>query len=480
MSRYAVTSSGGPLSEDEVENELMGDAFSLRVTGDGVCLLELAPDAHVDDVVASMITRGIERLIGDDTCGLVLDLAKVPSVSLTARKLTVKLTSAPWLYAMAIVGESNVAVGAVDMLVRSTSVTIPVRLFSRVEDALTWVQDPALRTIKAPVRTSDLSWRDNGGLLLTEDEILAKKADLGEIALDAVNMGAWYWNLQTGHVDRDDRALSLMGLTRAEMPVTLDESLTVIVAEDRELFLEAANRAIRNKTDLEVTLRIHHPAGGIRYFGVRGRIFYDSGGEPEVAIGVLWDRTSEAPPLESERNRALETANAELRRLNIILEKSATTDGLTGVLNRQAILEVLDREIERSKRYQSPLTVAVVDLDELKPINDTHGHLTGDAVLRAVAMTLVDQARRSDAVGRYGGDEFLVVLPNTTLEQASPLSDRIREALRSGQFQDVPQGVEVRCSIGFAQGTEATSPRDLVARADEAMYEQKRSGGRGR
>jgi diguanylate cyclase (GGDEF)-like protein len=166
---------------------------------------------------------------------------------------------------------------------------------------------------------------------------------------------------------------------------------------------------------------------------------------------------------------------------NARLFESATYEGLTGLLRREAILEQLDRELARALRYGRPLTIAMADLDHFKAINDRHGHLAGDALLRRVAQVLAAGLRGTDWIGRYGGEEFLLVLPETDMAGGAAVAEKIR-ALVQGTWVETENGEAFRAtlSIGLASlaGLGMTG-RDLVAAADRSLYAAK-DGGRNR
>jgi diguanylate cyclase (GGDEF)-like protein len=169
---------------------------------------------------------------------------------------------------------------------------------------------------------------------------------------------------------------------------------------------------------------------------------------------------------------------------NARLFESATYEGLTGLLRREAILEQLDRELDRALRYGRPLTIAMADLDHFKSINDRHGHLSGDSLLRHMAQVIAGGLRSTDWIGRYGGEEFLLVLPETGMEGAAGVAEKIRH-----QVQGTPVPMEdgtperVTVSIGLAALSDVAAPgqgkvlgRDLIAVADRSLYEAKNAG----
>ncbi|MEM6455674.1 MAG: diguanylate cyclase [Acidobacteriota bacterium] len=168
---------------------------------------------------------------------------------------------------------------------------------------------------------------------------------------------------------------------------------------------------------------------------------------------------------------------------NVRLFTSATYEGLTGQLRREAILSYLEKETQRALRHDRPLAVAVADLDHFKSINDRYGHLTGDAVLKDVAEALSGALRANDALGRYGGEEFLLVFPETDLQAAIMLADKLRLRV-AGLRVPLEDGgtLQVRCSIGVSSlasltaAEEDNAPRALIGKADEALYRAKENG----
>lgn len=186
----------------------------------------------------------------------------------------------------------------------------------------------------------------------------------------------------------------------------------------------------------------------------------------------------------AELNEALKRAHDELRIAHRALEVRASRDGLTGLANRDAILDVLDTLCARSAREGRPIAVMVVDVDGFKPINDSLGHLAGDVVLRAVAERLERAARASDTVGRFGGDEFLIVMYPCDAASAHATAERIRAAVCDAAIDLTGEGGGA-CRVGLSAGVfvgTATAPSDartFLRRADAALYEAK-DAGRGR
>jgi two-component system cell cycle response regulator len=177
-----------------------------------------------------------------------------------------------------------------------------------------------------------------------------------------------------------------------------------------------------------------------------------------------------------KRAQALESTRADNRRL----EALATTDPLTKLLNRRALLERLSREVDRAKRYESKLTLLLLDIDHFKRINDERGHLVGDGVLRQIGGLIEASVRTVDIAARYGGEEFVLILPETSQDGGIIFAERIRESIERYPFDaSSDEPLHLTASIGVATfpSPRVESTDDLFARADEALYRAK-SGGR--
>ncbi len=169
-------------------------------------------------------------------------------------------------------------------------------------------------------------------------------------------------------------------------------------------------------------------------------------------------------------------AAGEIRRLNQRLERLATSDHLTGLWNRFRIDEAIDHEVSMAERYDRPFALVMFDIDHFKHFNDNWGHEAGDEVLVEVAQTVSTQLRDTDHVGRWGGEEFIVLATNTALEGASNLAERLRAAISNLDIRDYGR---VTASFGVAEHQQGEQGRDLVKRADLALYAAK-EGGRNR
>lgn len=157
----------------------------------------------------------------------------------------------------------------------------------------------------------------------------------------------------------------------------------------------------------------------------------------------------------------------------------AITDELTGVYNRRAFQKVLDRELRRSKRYQKPLSLIMLDVDGFKAINDTHGHQAGDSVLKILASQLQSSIREIDFLARYGGDEFAVILPETKAEEAAILAERLKKTISNHPVNIDSAYYTITVSTGVADITSEIigNEHTLVSKADKVLYRDKAQGG---
>ena len=199
----------------------------------------------------------------------------------------------------------------------------------------------------------------------------------------------------------------------------------------------------------------------------------------EMRTRSLKRRRDELERLVVERTAQLEIENQGLLRAREALQFQAAHDSLTGLWSRSAILDQLARELERATRQRTVLSVIVGDLDHFKVINDTYGHLCGDYVLRETAHRLVGLMRGYDAVGRYGGEEFLLVLPGYDAAKNPARSHELVEVLAARPFDWNGTEINVTCSFGVTvtqPWLDHTTIDDLIRRADKALYEAKRNG----
>jgi diguanylate cyclase (GGDEF)-like protein len=239
----------------------------------------------------------------------------------------------------------------------------------------------------------------------------------------------------------------------------------------------AAARRIDDLADVEdIPLAGHGPDGVRSWLGVPLMMY---GG----AEGVIAVQSSRPGAFREDHQRLLESLGLQIAAAlqNAHLYELAMVDGLTGLFMRRYFDARIEEEIERSKRYGTPFSVVMMDVDDFKKLNDTHGHLIGDRVLRSIANTVKAQLRGVDTAARYGGEEVAVILPRSDLMAAYNVGERIRAAIAESRITtdgDEPQVLSVTASLGIASFPEskAANAVDLLDRADRALYRAKKTG----
>jgi diguanylate cyclase (GGDEF)-like protein len=168
----------------------------------------------------------------------------------------------------------------------------------------------------------------------------------------------------------------------------------------------------------------------------------------------------------------------DLRRSNELLLELSNTDHLTGLFNRRYLMEALEKEFQRSLRKGGPLSLIMLDIDHFKAVNDTYGHLQGDVVLQRVALQLQKELRSYDIASRYGGEEFVAVLPDATLKEALFVAERVRQSVLETGFNGVLSPLSITVSLGVASfpTPDCTTVDHFIKLADDALYRAKANG----
>jgi diguanylate cyclase (GGDEF)-like protein/PAS domain S-box-containing protein len=239
-----------------------------------------------------------------------------------------------------------------------------------------------------------------------------------------------------------------LGYTAADM--SGKALLAITHAEDHVRATEEALRVFTGAASASLETRVVDKAGNWHW--IRTSSAFDA------VEGLVYSRSTDV----TERKQIAAEREALLGEVEML----ARSDALTGLPNRRALDDYLPREMARTLRAGSDLCLAIVDIDRFKTYNDTHGHLAGDEVLRQCAVAWDSQLRGADTIVRFGGEEFLVVLPDCGIADATEIVDRLREATPFGQT----------CSAGLALWRAGETVDDLIARADRALYEAKAAG----
>lgn len=297
-------------------------------------------------------------------------------------------------------------------------------------------------------------------------ELLAQQEENETLSYGwAGNLGHWYMDVPTGHVVFNKAKTEALGYSMSELDQDIHYSFFTdkLHKEDHDKAMQSMLHAFKDPQNIyEVEYRIQHKDGSYRWFYDRGKVTqWSDDHRPLLVSGIVFDIT--------DRKNEEELLTFE----NLRLEQENTTDYLTQIFNRRYVLEELQYRLNAHLTKTHKLSVIMLDIDDFKLINDTFGHLVGDKVLFQVAQIIQDTIRGFDIVGRFGGEEFLVVLPNTELSKAHHVAQRIIELVRHHDF-----GVDrqVTISAGVSAYLKDDTLESLIDRADQRLYKAKKVG----
>jgi diguanylate cyclase (GGDEF)-like protein/PAS domain S-box-containing protein len=277
------------------------------------------------------------------------------------------------------------------------------------------------------------------------------------------NLGHWYWNIKTNEVTFNPLKVTTLGYDKSEIPEHVNYQFFTdkLHPEDYQKVMDAMRDHLYGKADVyEVEYRIKAKDGTFKWYYDRGRITQYDNGKPAFLAGIVFDITEK------------KETQLELEYKNRILSEISSIDGLTKIGNHRTLIEHLKAEIAEANRTSSPLSIAIFDIDDFKKVNDSKGHVYGDQVLVDVASIIKKSIRCTDFAGRYGGEEFMVIFPNTTLSVASRISERIRQAVEDYNFVN---GLRITISGGVSQYNNEKIT-EFVHSADTKLYSAKRNG----
>ncbi|MGB8713053.1 MAG: diguanylate cyclase [Onishia taeanensis] len=303
-----------------------------------------------------------------------------------------------------------------------------------------------------------------------------------ELALEASGLDLWENDLSTGEVVFGlTKVFADLGYETYETATYVADIFKLVHPDDVSAVTQAVDDHISGITERYYSeFRIRAKRGAWVWYANYGKIVENDGSMTRFT-GVCFN-LDEKKHQEQELqalNERLTEQNMLLERMNAELHMLATYDSMTGLYNRRHLINVGEREIRRAQRFEHPLALMIIDIDFFKRVNDTWGHIAGDQVIRAVADCCLQQTREQvDTVGRIGGEEFAVVLPETTLHNTLALAERLRERIATSRIPLIDgQTISVTVSIGAAELQPAfTSLNDLMMYADRALYRAKRAG----
>lgn len=294
---------------------------------------------------------------------------------------------------------------------------------------------------------------------------ISENVRLLQLAESVANVGHWRLDILTETVTWSDQVFRIHGLTHDQPPAYAD-AINAYHPDDRAFVSSIIERAITDHQGFEFRARIITPDGEIRHVLSRGEFDGTFNDRPITLFGVIQDITAQVAH-EDDLRAAGQRAARAAEEAQILAE----TDQLTGVANRRRVTYSLEQAIASALESTRPMAIALLDIDHFKAINDRYGHMVGDKVIQRVAIDASRQLRGDDMLGRFGGEEFVIIFPHATADIAMMVAERVRNAVEAGR-----PSPSVTISIGVAEWAPGETSDSLLRRADEALYEAKRAG----
>ena len=279
------------------------------------------------------------------------------------------------------------------------------------------------------------------------------------------NLGNWNWMVQSNQLVFNEKKVTNLGYDSNEIPsnVGFEFFTTKLHPDDYERVMDNMRNHLMNFSDAyEVEYRIRNKDGNYVWYYDRGKVTRrNENGEAIVVSGIVFDIS---------KNKIMEN---ELKETNEKLQELAITDELTSVFNKRGMLEKLNNEIQRYNRTKVCFSLIMIDIDHFKLINDNFGHNVGDIVLKKVVEIIMKRIRKTDILSRWGGDEFIILLPDTKISNAAILAEDIRVELNNISILDIGK---VTASIGVANYCNSDSIDTTIKKVDDLMYKAKSEG----
>lgn len=293
------------------------------------------------------------------------------------------------------------------------------------------------------------------------EDRLAVSEEQYRLVLDGSELGYWDWNIVSNEVERNERWALMLGYSHEEIIHSPQQWTDFIHPDDRERAWKSINDVLEGQSAAhKIEYRMLHKDGSLRWILDLAKVVqFDDKGKPIRMSGTHTDIT-------------------ERKRLELELERQAHFDYLTGLYNRGHFIEKAELELARAIRYENPLSILMMDIDHFKQINDSYGHKVGDLVLQKLSESCRAILREVDIVGRLGGEEFAIILPETAAEESQEVADRLRIQLASTPVS-IDGGKLVRFTVsigGVALTTKVDNLDQLMSQADIALYDAKNAG----
>lgn len=279
------------------------------------------------------------------------------------------------------------------------------------------------------------------------------------------NLGKWYWNIKANSYVYNSLKIVALGYSPKDFSnnVTYQFFTDKIHPEDKDRVLACMNDFLDKKSDkYEIEYRIRTKKGTYKWFFDQAiNVKYGSDKKPLLISGTVFDITKE-----KEMKETLDVTAT-------VLSKLSRVDDLTNILNHRGIMDGLKHEIDKSKVTKTPLSIALIDIDDFQELNDNNGHIYGDYILKEIASIMSTSLRDDDFIGRYGGDEFLIVFSDSDIESSKTVTDRIKKRVEEYSFND---GIKLTISGGVCEYIKDEDMFVLINKADKKLKKAKKSG----
>ncbi len=298
-------------------------------------------------------------------------------------------------------------------------------------------------------------------LSINIEDALKEREEQLRFVLEGSELGFWDWNLETQSVKRNERWAIMLGYTYEEIQQTTQQWTDFIYPDDRERAWASIKDVLEGRSLIhKIEYRMLHKDGGYRWILDQAKVMQrDNNGNPIRMCGTHTDVTD-------RKNMELE------------LERQAHIDYLTGINNRRYFMMLANNELKRDKRHHHDLSLLMFDVDHFKAINDQYGHQVGDLVLQKLVIECRGHLRTEDIFGRIGGEEFAVLLPETGIEAAIEVAERLRMVTAiTFLVLENSKSLHVTISVGVTSCSCIDDDIDLLlSQADKALYNAKNSG----
>jgi len=313
--------------------------------------------------------------------------------------------------------------------------------------------------------------------------------------LEIINEGTWDWNALTGHVERSPGWYRMLGYDVGTFANDVFTWENIIHPDDYSIVMKHFELYTTGKIDkYEIEYRCKKSDETYLWIIDRAKIVeYDIDNQISRMIGahqsiherrvaqselikknqLLNEGNATLTKLLEEKNRELEEKNRELEKKILEVEYLSVTDSLTGISNRRMFERMLNKEISRAKRYGHALSIAIIDIDYFKKVNDKFGHKVGDIILKKLSLFIKNKLRGNDCFSRWGGEEFAIILPETNFEQSIEVCQKLRQCVNQIEFED---DLFISCSFGTTEYKLDESVDAIFLRADKALYRAKELG----